>query len=825
MIRGYLSHNAECLVSPISRAPVLPVHPLVYEDALQRLKAGVILDEVKQANRKLFKNRGYKDMPTDLATSRYRWLLTQKDHRSLYRQLQRLQGVRVIEKDYINLHEWLDPNSPQFKKPLYDAIFHYSPRTSETERLELCIATSEMKEAAWKYAHHSQVLLDGTFGICDKKMLLFIVMGVDEANRGVPLAFFLFSAPEGNQRTSAGYNTDVLERLLKAWREEMGSRNGEAFEVWVAITDTDLIERSALILVFPHILLLICKFHLRQSWKNYRNKSLRGSTSEYDDIRQRLRRLEDLLVESEDILSARALVSNERESMMVLQDANECDSAVIDGVLKYLEYLDTYWLRDNLWQSWSRAGRLRAAILMKRPINDVVPTTNHLESFNGVLKRKHLRRWQNNGRRLRLDILVQVLVLCALPSIFEQRSLEDLESRRWETLLHGLPGGSAIVNSTRQVRSDEPFVPLAYWSNDDERDRGAASLVAHNQISVPVINLDGRSYTFTCFSSISLAHDTNPITYAITIQEDGVTHCSCPDFQARGGACKHIRAAVVRAKVLRELQAIRIPDLRAWIPNSLAEASSLYRQTHTSTFSLLPTSSESDSTCLGTLSSSTTLPPIARASIAINEMVRESKDLDISTTEPIVETTIDGEPDFDMSQGATRYEDSEYESDLTGSDTDSSQAFDEDEDLDESLRPRQRAPQDEFAELARTNQQAINEQTIARTLHDLELATPKLAQLDEWLAGVHLEKSASADILRTRDVRKTLGSLVDQLDRMLNEVDPDWAPLSFSRVSHSPISYPPSLRPSQYTNNTHLTIMGPPVEKRAQKRKESHSVH
>ena len=149
------------------------------------------------------------------------------------------------------MHEWLDPNSPQFKKPLYDAIFHYSPRTSETERLELCIATSEMKEAAWKYAHHSQVLLDGTFGICDKKMLLFIVMGVDEANRGVPLAFFLFSAPEGNQRTSAGYNTDVLERLLKAWREEMGSRNGESFEVWVAITDTDLIEHSALILVFP----------------------------------------------------------------------------------------------------------------------------------------------------------------------------------------------------------------------------------------------------------------------------------------------------------------------------------------------------------------------------------------------------------------------------------------------------------------------------------------------------------------------------------------------------------------------------------------------
>lgn len=211
MIRGYLTHNSECLISPLSRAPVLPVHPSVYEDALQRLKAGVILDEVKKANRKLFMSRGYKDMPADLATSRYRWLLTIRDHRSLYRQFQRLQGVRVVEKDYINLHEWLDPDSPQFKKPLHDAIFHYSPRTNESERLEVCIATTEMREAAWKYAHHSQVLLDGTFGISDKKMLLFIAMGIDEANRGVPLAFFLFSAPEGNRKTAAGYNTDVLE--------------------------------------------------------------------------------------------------------------------------------------------------------------------------------------------------------------------------------------------------------------------------------------------------------------------------------------------------------------------------------------------------------------------------------------------------------------------------------------------------------------------------------------------------------------------------------------------------------------------------------------
>jgi hypothetical protein len=37
-----------------------------------------------------------------------------------------------------------------------------------------------MKDAAWQYAPKSQVVLDGTFGICDKKILLFILMGVDD---------------------------------------------------------------------------------------------------------------------------------------------------------------------------------------------------------------------------------------------------------------------------------------------------------------------------------------------------------------------------------------------------------------------------------------------------------------------------------------------------------------------------------------------------------------------------------------------------------------------------------------------------------------------
>ena len=67
-----------------------------------------------------------------------------------------------------------------------------------------------MDAAAWEYGHHSQVMLDGTFGVCTTRLLLFIAMAVDEQGKGVPIAFFLFSAPTGNRATHAGYNTAIL---------------------------------------------------------------------------------------------------------------------------------------------------------------------------------------------------------------------------------------------------------------------------------------------------------------------------------------------------------------------------------------------------------------------------------------------------------------------------------------------------------------------------------------------------------------------------------------------------------------------------------------
>lgn len=136
-----------------------------------------------------------------------------------------------------------------------------------------------MKTAAWKYAHQSQLLLDGTFGICNSRMLLFIALGVDGFGKGIPLAFFLFSAPTGSRATHTGYDSTILQQLLKAWKQLLGSQGGMAFTPFIAITDTDTKERAALSMVWPDIWLLLCKFHLRQCWSNRRKKLLRFSAT------------------------------------------------------------------------------------------------------------------------------------------------------------------------------------------------------------------------------------------------------------------------------------------------------------------------------------------------------------------------------------------------------------------------------------------------------------------------------------------------------------------------------------------------------------------
>jgi hypothetical protein len=99
----------------------------------------------------------------------------------------------------------------------------------------------------------------------------------------------------------------------------------------------------------------------------------------------------------------------ERAFLQKLEKENSSAVAARGG-MKHLDYLNENWVNTPLWQSWSEFGRIRASSVLKIPIDGVIPTTNHLESFNAILKRKHLAAHLHSGHRLQFDSLIHLLI-------------------------------------------------------------------------------------------------------------------------------------------------------------------------------------------------------------------------------------------------------------------------------------------------------------------------------------------------------------------------------------------------------------------------------
>ncbi|KAJ6537086.1 hypothetical protein B0H19DRAFT_1213716 [Mycena capillaripes] len=368
----------------------------------------------------------------------------------------------------------------------------------------------------------------------------------------------MFSAPTGYKQSSAGYDTTILTKLIRKWRDavtECGhlySFAGVVFCPYTAIKNTDLKQRGPLIAVIPSIWLLICRFHLRQSWKNHRNKLLKGKGALKVDLKHRLKRLEDSLVKTQTIEEACGLLAQERELLTQFGERRK----PIRKALEHLDYLRDYWTTDNLWKSWSDYGRKVAASLLGCEMDAVIPTTNHLESFNVVLKRKHLRRWQNGGRRIRVDVLIQILIIHIL-------------QLRIAAQVRLLPRGANLLKNRSTGRQTIP--KIAYLVPDKDREQPAQALFSAGQVGVPEFQPGTNTFVFTCLSAEVLEIETAPVKYTVTAGVDGVVTCMCPDFEKQGGACKHIRGAFLMLDGLRDgATGMNIPAIP--IPTSLVTA-------------------------------------------------------------------------------------------------------------------------------------------------------------------------------------------------------------------------------------------------------------
>lgn len=197
----------------------------------------------------------------------------------------------------------------------------------------------------------------------------------------------------------------------------------------------------------------------------------------------------------------------------------------------------------KMWQSWSDFGRVRASAALRISIDGVIPTTNHLESFNGILKRKHLASFLHSGHRLRFDSLIHILVTRILPGIFSHRKSQR-EYSNWLTLrFQHYAGGENLVAIHDQYRQDRILqrnIPLCWWEADPQRDAAARDPLALGRMVISRRDFD--TYVNYCPSNKPPISSVEPIRYTTELCRSGKASCSCPDFQTRGGACKHLRS-------------------------------------------------------------------------------------------------------------------------------------------------------------------------------------------------------------------------------------------------------------------------------------------
>lgn len=201
---------------------------------------------------------------------------------------------------------------------------------------------------------------------------------------------------------------------------------------------------------------------------------------------------------------------------------------------------------EPLWQSWSQKGRSVASVLLKIPVEGVLPTTNHLESFNSLLKRKYIPHWQHSNSRLCFDFLIRILITQILPDIFASHRLASNYDLWLNNCFLDHTGGINLVK-LRRLRAAEtpvqaPTALMCWWEPDQRRHSEAWGIIQTRRLQLIRLSAIAEQYEATCTSASAALHTPLAIQYELFLHRAGHGGCSCPDFTNRGGACKHLRA-------------------------------------------------------------------------------------------------------------------------------------------------------------------------------------------------------------------------------------------------------------------------------------------
>lgn len=446
-----LEHSPACIdITVMSKNPIIPLHPELRAYALLLLRDQLVpMGRV----RILCRDWAQKKWGNLSGDPHYRYLLTSYESTSLYRTLSRESGIPARSGAAENLDRWFRAEHPCPPDPeLTKSLMYYRPLgTGPKDRFILILSTPKQQEMAWEIGHKQQVLLDLTFGVCSAKILVGIAMGINKNGRGIPLAMFIFSPLKDAKAAHASYDGAILKDILTEWKKSMGkNKAGEEYEILVANTDNDTRERFALVQVWCNVFLLLCMFHSWQAWRNGLTRCLKPIPKgpPRQEVRKRLAKfLMSLLKDITEYSEALEAYNQELVFFRSLGTARNSDlnRKKSKGGLAFLAYFKSYLDVRSFWLSWSKAGVIEAARRLGIPVNKVPRTTNHLESWNGHLKKKWYMAYHRSGRLPRIDTWVLITITKVMPEFFKEVAEEERRADYFFSMRYAAPNKQSVT--------------------------------------------------------------------------------------------------------------------------------------------------------------------------------------------------------------------------------------------------------------------------------------------------------------------------------------------------------------------------------------------
>lgn len=187
---------------------------------------------------------------------------------------------------------------------------------------------------------------------------------------------------------------------------------------------------------------------------------------------------------------------------------------------------------EELWCSWSNKGHIVASLLMNVLVEGIMPTTNHLESFNAVLKYKHISCFKHSGHCVRFDVFINILVTQIIPENYAlrraQQDIRDWMARHFRDAAGGI-NLVALRFRKVDVASKNNNAGLLWWAEDKARDHNAevmSKVVGH----IGIQRSDPDTIIASCASATAIITDPSHLRYQLELHHSRFGSCECKDF-------------------------------------------------------------------------------------------------------------------------------------------------------------------------------------------------------------------------------------------------------------------------------------------------------